>query len=185
MHIPARAHVPTPTPTPTSTPAPALAHTPAPIPCATPHESPAQVWAALLAAASDNDRLSAQLEKLELVSLSPQRAVLGHAPRNKIAAELALAHVQPLLARVLGHPVAVLLQPLPTTEHPRLVRAPLPLGEQADASTTTSSNTPVPIPPPAPTLDRAALDAEAQNPLVIHAMQALGATIRTIRPRAD
>ncbi|MFN7375670.1 MAG: hypothetical protein ACK54T_11085 [bacterium] len=171
MHIPARTQAPTPTPT------------PAPIPCATPHESPAQVWAELIAAAGDNDRLSAQLEKLELVSLSPQRAVLGHAPRNKIAAELALAHVQPLLARVLGHPVAVLLQPLPTTEHPRLVRAPLPLGEQADASTTTPA--PSPLSPSPPALDRAALDAEAQNPLVIHAMQALGATIRTIRPRAD
>jgi hypothetical protein len=77
----------------------------------------------------------------------------------------------------------VLLQPLPTTEHPRLVHPPLPPGAQAEAPTTTPAPSPVSPPPPAP--DRAALDAEAQNPLVIHAMQALGATIRTIRPRVD
>jgi hypothetical protein len=151
------------------------------VPCAT-TDGPEQIWAAVLAAASSNDALSAKLRALTLTAVNPERAIVGHSVRGKIAAELAKGDIERLLAQVLGRGVPVLLQPLATTEQPRLVRGPLDEGSGSEAGERGGT---VAATPRGPVIPSAEVLAEANHPLVVKAIEMLGATVQVVRPRAD
>lgn len=147
------------------------------IPCASPDASPEEIWAAVRAAAAGNERLAAQIDKLTLEAISPQRVIIGHGARNKITAELALPQVQQILSKVLGRAVPVVLQQTAGVEQARLVRAPLDgAGEAASAG---EAAPPVRAGPTPEVL------AEVNHPLVVKAIELLGATVREVRTRQD
>jgi hypothetical protein len=151
------------------------------VPCAT-TDGPEQIWAAVLGAASSNDALSAKLRALTLTAISPERAIVGHSVRGKIAAELAKGDIERLLGQVLGRSVPVLLQPLATTDQPRLVRGPLDDGAGGEAGERGASPAAAPRGPAIPSAE---VLAEANHPLVVKAIEMLGATVQVVRPRAD
>ncbi len=171
------------------------------IPCATPHLEPAEVWQAILDAASERASVHTMISALTLVSLNPDRAVIGHAQRDRLTAEMALGHLAQLFERTLGRKVAVSLMqlkdaprtaaPLPApaapspqshNAHPaQRNTAPAALPEPATAAARSA-----PVPPPAPR-PMAPVDVEAAkaNPLVQRAAELLSAKVVRITARND
>lgn len=156
---------------PVTTPAPA-------IPCASPDASLEEIWSAVRAGAAGNERLLAQLDKLTLEAISPQRAIVGHGARNKITAELALPQVQQIMGKVLGRAVPVVLQQTAGAEQPRLVRSPLDGAGAAPQVGEAAQQAPRAGPTPE-------VLAQVNHPLVVKAIELLGATVREVRTRQD
>jgi hypothetical protein len=124
-----------------------------------------------------------RLRPLELVADgSSPRMVVGHPPRDRLAAEMALATLGKVLAQALGTPVSVSLRAIADAGGP-----PARSGVRHDAGTRASGQGavdqgPAPAPPvaDAPVIDTSAALA---NPLVEDAITLLGATVRGVRPR--
>ncbi|HYD01138.1 MAG TPA: hypothetical protein VEB22_07920 [Phycisphaerales bacterium] len=150
------------------------------------------------------------LSSLHLVSLNPDRAIVGHAPRDKFTAEMALGHLGPLFERVLGRRLAISLMQVkgapPSPEGKgRGGGGGLDLGSGAsaaqpqrptpaapDALPVSSSRAPAAAPPAAPAAAprataASAVDVEAAkaNPLVQRAAELLGAKVVRITARTD
>ncbi|HZW08155.1 MAG TPA: hypothetical protein VFF65_13615, partial [Phycisphaerales bacterium] len=175
---------------------------PSAVPCASAGLSTAEVWGAVLDAAADRLSLHTMLSGLHLVSLNPDRAVVGHAPRDKFTAEMALGHLGPLFEKVLGRRVAVsLLQvkdapaplpPRPTPEPRPAGSGPTPPPPREPQAHTTRPEPAAPSPrasdpAAAPRSAPAAVDVEAAkaNPLVQRAAELLGAKVVRITARTD
>ncbi|MFT3687100.1 MAG: hypothetical protein QM783_19615 [Phycisphaerales bacterium] len=181
------------------------ADAPIAVPCATPNLQNDEVWSAVLAA---NERASVAtlLASLHLISLTPDRAVVGHTPRDKFSAEMALGHLPPLFEKALGRKVAIslmqvkdappqLARPSPPAEPARdRAAADEGMGARSDAvpsapvaresrpaSQTQNAQTPQAKP--------AAVDVEAakSHPLVQRAAELLGAKVVRVNapPRTD
>jgi len=167
------------------------------VPCATPNLQPEEVWRAVLDAAGEKASVYTLVSNLTLVSVNPERAVVGHAPRDKFTAEMALSHLVGLFEKALGRRVAVSLMqtkdapktatlPRPPAEAPGTVApseprpsgsaAPRPQPRPAAAQATAPSPQPVPAAP---------IDAESlkANPLVQRAAELLGAKVVRITAR--
>lgn len=168
----------------------------------------------MLAAAEERASVATMLSGLHLVSLTPERAVVGHSPRDRMTAEMALGHLSQLFERILGRKVAVSIMQVkdaataPATpaalseprggasgSGPSAPPAPAP-PQRAPAPSLTArpapAASPAPEPPPqraiqAPTraLSPAEIDAAKAHPLVIRAGELLNAKVVRINARPD
>jgi hypothetical protein len=145
------------------------------------------------------------LASLALVSLTPERAVIGHALRDKFTAEMALGHLPGLLEKTLGRKVSVSL--LQLKDAPRPAPAPEPSRAQPPASAPAQAAPFVPTPrqersapaPAAPSsrepgqpqpparapLTQAELEAAKNHPLVTRAAELLNARVVRVNARSD
>ncbi|MBY0396587.1 MAG: hypothetical protein K2X91_08990 [Thermoleophilia bacterium] len=131
---------------------------------------------------------------LRLVSLTPERAVVGHAPRDKFAAEMALGHLAPLFEKVLARKVAVSLmqvkEPAPEPTRPApgsasgTTAAPRPRPQPPAPNQRPAAEAPAPGPHPAEPAKAVDVEAAKAHPLVQRAAELLGAKIVRINPPA-
>lgn len=136
------------------------------------------------------------LSSLHLVSITPDRAVIGHPPRDKLTAEMALGHLALLFEKTLGRKIAISVmqvkdappasarsEPRPSGHAPSPHTSPQP---QHHAPTPASSSAPYSAPPHAeqPAPRPAAIDVEAAkaHPLVQRAAELLGAKVVRVNP---
>jgi hypothetical protein len=168
------------------------------VPCATPNLQTDEVWNAVLAA---NERASVAtlLGSLHLVSLTPDRAVVGHAPRDKFTAEMALGHLAPLFEKALGRKVSISLMQVKdapprtesrpsgsgtSTQHAQApVVAPRPAATTPNSAPAAAARTAAPD-QEQPKSKPVAIDVEAAkaHPLVQRAAELLGAKVVRINP---
>lgn len=80
------------------------------VPCATSNLQDDEVWQAVLTKLESKTSLRALAGRLRLVSLTRLRAVLGYAPADKLAAEMAIDKLPAIFEQVLGRPIRVVTQ---------------------------------------------------------------------------
>lgn len=165
---------------------------PTSVPCASANLQTAEVWGAVLAAASERASLHTMLLNLQLVSINPDRAVVGHAPRDRFTAELALGQLVVLFERVLGKKIAVSIMQVKDAAPIAHATPPAPAARLAPmaAAPQTAEREPVQTAPAsAPLRPAAPVDVEAAkaHPLVKRAAELLGARVVriTARPPAE
>jgi hypothetical protein len=146
------------------------------------------VWQAVLKALEGKTSLQTLAGRLRLVSLTRLRAVLGYAPADKLAAEMAIDKLPPIFEQVLGRPIRVVTQE---------IKGAAPLAAQSSGSREVAELTQTHIESPADDASaqpqRGASqqsfspDAALADELVQQARQALGPETRVVRvlPRTD
>lgn len=145
------------------------------VPCNAPGlDATMEVWPRVLAACEQKASLHAIVEKLWLVSLSPQRAVVGHTPRDKHTALMSIEHLKAIFTQVLGSPIVVLLQQVESA--PASTKTHEPQGDTSPAAEPEQ---------PTPRATTKAIDeqAAADHPLVKRAAELLNGKITRIQPR--
>lgn len=177
---------------------------PSSVPCATPNLQPSEVWQAVLDAASEKVSVHTMISALTLVSLNPDRAVIGHAQRDRMTAEMALGHLAQLFERTLGRRIAVSIMQVKDAPRPAAAPAapaappePRPSGSGPNAqpsqrtpaaftrtepATAAPRNTPAPAPRPLAPVD---VEAAKANPLVQRAAELLNAKVVRITARTE
>jgi len=177
------------------------------VPCATSNLETTEVWTAILNAASEKNSLYTLVSSLHLVSLTPERAVVGHSPRDRMTAEMALGHLSQLFERILGRRVAVSIMqvkdappsvaapvqpesrssaPVSVPAPPRPQTHPSPaFTPQRSAPTQQAAVPATPSAQPSRALSATEIDAAKAHPLVVRAGELLNAKVVRINARTD